>query len=163
MFFLEEGAKDAKLGNPLGIVAACSSTTCPNMIQFPHSKLSLAAVGANVISFQALFDVNDETGFDVIIAERGFDEVSQRFIENTQVARSYMETIETDLNGQVDLVENGAEADCMNAAANPDVASEGLPTCTLYGLIKRVVDDMKIDFVTILNVNLPGGTRADND
>ena len=163
MFFLEEGAKDAKLGNPLGIVAACSSTTCPNMIQFPHSKLSLAAVDANVISFQALFDVNDETGFDVIIAERGFDEVSQRFIENTQVARSYMETIETDLNGQVDLVENGAEADCMNAAANPDVASEGLPTCTLYGLIKRVVDDMKIDFVTILNVNLPGGTRADND
>jgi len=163
MFFLEEGAKDAKLGNPLGIVAACSSTTCPNMIQFPHSKLSLAAVDANVISFQALFDVNDETGFDVIIAERGFEEVSQRFIENTQVARSYMETIETDLNGQVDLVENGAEADCMNAAANPDVASEGLPTCTLYGLIKRVVDDMKIDFVTILNVNLPGGTRADND
>ena len=51
----------------------------------------------------------------------------------------------------------------MNAAANPDVASEVLPACTLYGLIKRVVDDMKIDFVTILNVNLPGGTRADND
>ena len=163
MFFLEEGAKDAKLGNPLGIVAACSSTTCPNMIQFPHSRLSLAAVDANVISFQALFDVNDDTGFDAIIAERGFDEVSQRFIENTQVARSYMETIDTDLTGQVDLVESGSETDCMNAAANPDVASEVLPACTLYGLIKRVVDDMKIDFVTILNVNLPGGTRADND
>ena len=163
MFFLEEGAKDAKLGNPLGIVAACSSTTCPNMIQFPHSKLSLAAVNANVISFQALFDVNEETGFDAVIAERGFDDVSQRFTDNTQVARMYMETIETDLNIQVDLVESGSETDCMNAAANPDVASEALPACTLYGLIKRVVDDMKIDFVTILNVNLPGGTRADND
>ena len=163
MFFLEEGAKDAKLGNPLGIVAACSSTTCPNMIQFPHSKLSLAAVKANVISFQALFDVNEETGFDAVIAERGFDDVSQRFTDNTQVARTYMETIETDLNVQVDLVESGSETDCMNAAANPDVASEALPACTLYGLIKRVVDDMKIDFVTILNVNLPGGTRADND
>lgn len=163
MFFLEEGAKDAKLGNPLGIVAACSSTTCPNMIQFPHSKLSLAAVNANVISFQALFDVNEETGFDAVIAERGFDDVSQRFTDNTQVARTYMETIETDLNIQVDLVESGSETDCMNAAANPDVASEALPACTLYGLIKRVVDDMKIDFVTILNVNLPGGTRADND
>lgn len=163
MFFLEEGAKDAKLGNPLGIVAACSSTTCPNMIQFPHSKLSLAAVNANVISFQALFGVNEETGFDAVIAERGFDDVSQRFTDNTQVARTYMETIETDLNIQVDLVESGSETDCMNAAANPDVASEALPACTLYGLIKRVVDDMKIDFVTILNVNLPGGTRADND
>jgi predicted lipoprotein len=163
LFFLEEGAKDAKLGNPLGIVAACSSTTCPNMIQFPHSKLSLAAVNANVISFQTLFDVNDETGFDAVIAERGFDDVSQRFIENTQIARGHMETIETDLNMQVDLVESGSATECMNAAANPDVASETLPACTLYGLIKRVVDDMKIDFVTILNVNLPGGTRADND
>ncbi|MEC8158393.1 MAG: imelysin family protein [Pseudomonadota bacterium] len=163
MFFLEEGAKDAKLGNPLGIVAACSSTTCPNMIQFPHSKLSLAAVEANVIAFQSLFNVNDETGFDSVISGRGFEDVSQRFIENTQAVRTYMETIEKDLNVQVDLVESEAEAECMNAAANPDVASEDLPACTLYGLIKRVVDDMKIDFVTILNVNLPGGTRADND
>ena len=74
-----------------------------------------------------------------------------------------METIDTDLTGQVDLVESGSETDCMNAAANPDVASEVLPACTLYGHIKRVVDDMKNDLVTILNVNLPGGTRADND
>jgi predicted lipoprotein len=163
LFFLEEGAKDAKLGNPLGIVAACSSTTCPNMIQFPHSKLSLAAVNANIVSFQTLFDVNDETGFDAVIAERGFDDVSQRFIENTQVVRTHMGTMETDLNVQVDLVESGSATECVNAAANPDIASDTLPACTLYGLIKRVVDDMKIDFVTILNVNLPGGTRADND
>ena len=128
-----EGAKDAKLGNPLGIVAACSSTTCPNMIQFPHSRLSLAAVDANVISFQALFDVNDDTGFDAIIAERGFDEVSQRFIENTQVARSYMETIDTDVKGQVDLVESGSETDCMNAAANPDVRQRCCPPAHCMG------------------------------
>ena len=43
---------------------------------------------------------------------------------------------------------------CTNVA-NPDVASEELPTCTLYGLVKRVVDDLKLDFVTIVNVNLP--------
>ena len=163
LFFLEEGAKDAKLGNPLGIVAACSSDTCPNMIEFPHSELSLLAVSANIASFKRLFEVNDETGFDVIIAERGFDDVSQRFIENTDEVITYLETIETNLSSQVRLVEAGGSLDCINAAANPSAASVSLPTCTLYGLIKRVVDDMKIDFVTILNVNLPGGTRADND
>ena len=163
MFFLEEGAKDAKLGNPLGIVAACSSTTCPNMIEFPHSKLSLAAISANLESFQRLFEVNNQTGFDVVISDRGFDDVSQRFIDNTNEVTAYLGTLETDLSFQVGLVEAGGSADCINAAANPSVPSESLPTCTLYGLIKRVVDDMKIDFVTILNVNLPGGTRADND
>lgn len=163
MFFLEEGAKDAKLGNPLGIVAACSSTTCPNMIEFPHSKLSLAAISANLDSFQQLFEVNSQTGFDVVISDRGFDDVSQRFIDNTNEVTAYLGTLETDLSFQVGLVEAGGSADCINAAANPSVPSESLPTCTLYGLIKRVVDDMKIDFVTILNVNLPGGTRADND
>jgi len=163
MFFLEEGAKDAKLGNPLGIVAACSSTTCPNLIEHPHSKLSLAAVSANLASFQRLFDVNDQTGFDAVISERGFDDVSQRFLLSIESARAYIKTIETDLNLQVSLVEADSSSECMNAAANPDVASELLPACTLYGLIKRVVDDMKIDFVAILNVNLPGGTRADND
>jgi predicted lipoprotein len=163
MFFLEEGAKDAKLGNPLGIVAACSSTTCPNMIEFPHSKLSLAAISANLDSFQRLFEVNNQTGFDVVISDRGFDDVSQRFIDNTNEVTAYLGTVETDLSFQVGLVEAGGSSDCINAAANPSVPSESLPTCTLYGLIKRVVDDMKIDFVTILNVNLPGGTRADND
>ena len=73
-----------------------------------------------------------------------------------------METIDTDLNRQVDLVESGSK---------PTVRTRRKPGCCLRGAarlhivraIKRVVDDMKIDFVTILNVNLPGGTRADND
>jgi hypothetical protein len=107
--------------------------------------------------------VNNQTGFDVVISDRGFDDVSQRFIDNTNEVTAYLGTLETDLSFQVGLVEAGGSADCINAAANPSVPSESLPTCTLYGLIKRVVDDMKIDFVTILNVNLPGGTRADND
>ena len=98
-----------------------------------------------------------------MISERGFDDVSQRFLLSIESARAYIKTIETDLNLQVSLVEADSSSECMNAAANPDVASELLPACTLYGLIKRVVDDMKIDFVAILNVNLPGGTRADND
>jgi hypothetical protein len=50
------------------------------------------AVSANIASFKRLFEVNDETGFDVIIAERGFDDVSQRFIDNTDEVITYLET-----------------------------------------------------------------------
>jgi hypothetical protein len=30
-------------------------------------------------------------------------------------------------------------------------------------MVKRIVDDLKIDFVTIVNVSIPGGSQADND
>ena len=164
MFFIEEGAKDAKLGNPLGIVAACSAVSCPNLIELPHSEDSLEAIRINLEEFLRIFTMADGTGFDTLITERGFPEVAQRFIDNTQRAIDFADGIDMTLSEQVSMLDGGTvTAACTNAVANPDVASEELPTCTLYGLVKRVVDDLKLDFVTIVNVNLPGGTRADND
>ena len=32
-----------------------------------------------------------------------------------------------------------------------------------YGMVKRIVDSLKIDFVTIVNVDVPGGSQSDND
>ncbi len=164
LFFLEEGAKDAKLGNPLGIIDACSSVTCPDLIELPHSRTSMAAILENIKAFDMLFQMNDETGFDLLIQEEGFGDVTQRFITNISSAIDFAGSVETTLVDQVDSLEqNALTSDCSNAMANPDTPSDILPSCTLYGLVKRVVDDMKIDFITILNVNLPGGTRADND
>ena len=55
------------------------------------------------------------------------------------------------------------ETECTNAYTNPDTVSEAFPMCTLYGLVKRIVDSLKIDFVTIVNVDIPGGSQSDND
>ena len=164
MFYLEEGAKDAKLGNPLGIVVACSALTCPEQIESPYSVTSLDNIIANVKAFRRIFISNDETGFDAHLTAEGFPEVAERFINNLEASITYAESIEQSVTEQVAAIATEAEeTTCSNAFANPDSPSEQFPLCTLYGMVKTIVDDLKIDFVTIVNVSIPGGSQSDND
>ncbi len=163
MFYLEEGAKDAKLGNPLGIIVACSSLTCPEQIESPFSASSLQQIIDNLKAFEHIFVSNQQTGFDEHIISEGFPEVSQRFVENLSDTIAYAETVSPTLAEQVSLVESEGDSECTNAFANPDQPSSQFPACTLYGMVKRIVDDLKIDFVTIVNVSIPGGSQSDND
>jgi predicted lipoprotein len=164
MFYLEEGAKDAKLGNPLGIVVACSALTCPEQIESPYSVTSLDNIIANVKAFRRIFMSNDETGFDAHLTAEGFPEVAERFINNLEASITYAESIEQSVTEQVAAIATEAEeTTCSNAFANPDSPSEQFPLCTLYGKLKTIVDDLKIDFVTIVNVSIPGGSQSDND
>ena len=164
MFYLEEGAKDAKLGNPLGIVVACSALTCPEQIESPYSVTSLDNIIANVKAFRRIFMSNDETGFDAHLTAEGFPEVAERFINNLEASITYAESIEQSVTEQVAAIATESEETaCSNAFANPDSPSEQFPLCTLYGMLKTIVDDLKIDFVTIVNVSIPGGSQSDND
>jgi predicted lipoprotein len=164
MFYLEEGAKDAKLGNPLGIVVACSALTCPEQIESPYSVTSLDNIIANVKAFRRIFMSNDETGFDAHLTAEGFPEVAERFINNLEASITYAESIEQSVTEQVAAIATEAEeTTCSNAFANPDSPSEQFPLCTLYGKLKTIVDDLNIDFVTIVNVSIPGGSQSDND
>ena len=51
---------------------------------------------------------------------------------------------------------------CSNAYANPDSNAEP-QACTLGGLIKRVTDDLKVEFVTYVGVSVPDGVQGDTD
>ena len=51
---------------------------------------------------------------------------------------------------------------CNNAFADPDTSSD-LVGCRLTGAVKRITDDLKIDFVTIVGVLIPDSAQADND
>jgi predicted lipoprotein len=164
MFYLEEGAKDAKLGNPLGIIVACSALTCPEQIESTYSVTSLDNIITNVKAFRRIFISNDKTGFDAHLTAEGFPEVAERFINNLEASITYAESIEPSVTEQVAAIATEAEETaCSNAFANPDSPSEQFPLCTLYGMLKTIVDDLKIDFVTIVNVSIPGGSQSDND
>ena len=52
---------------------------------------------------------------------------------------------------------------CTNAFVSHDETYEDYSACALTGLLKDVTDILKIDFVTIVGVNLPGRVQADND
>ena len=164
MFYLEKGTKDAKVGMPLGILVACADLTCPDFVEAPYSGNSLQNVITNLEIWSEMFTSNAETGFDAHIENEGWPEVSQEFKSNLAKALELANSIDESIASQVsDIETESEETECTNAFSNPDTTSDAFPMCTLYGLLKRVVDSLKIDFVTIVNVEVPGGSQSDND
>ena len=164
MFYLEKGTKDAKVGMPLGIIAACPDLTCPEFVEAPYSGNSLQNVITNLEVWSEMFSSNAETGFDAHIENEGWPEVSQEFKSSLAKALELANSIDESIASQVsDIQSESQETECTNAFSNPDTTSDAFPMCTLYGLLKRVVDSLKIDFVTIVNVEVPGGSQSDND
>lgn len=163
IFAMDLLVKDRKLGIPTGIHDDCSSTACPGLVESPHARNSFANIRANVVSFKTLFEGGDGLGFDDFIVNEDFASVADRFVTNTQDVVDYVDRIDTTLYEQVLSIEDARrESECMNAFAGPDRQAE-LSACTLTGLVKRVTDDLKIDFVTIVGVSIPGGAQTDND
>jgi len=164
MFYLEKGTKDAKVGMPLGIIAACPNLTCPEFVEAPYSGNSLQNVITNLEIWSEMFSSNSQTGFDAHIENEGWPEVSQEFKSNLIRALDLANSIDESIASQVNSIQSESqETECTNAFSNPDTTSGNFPMCTLYGLLKRIVDSLKIDFVTIVNVEIPGGSQSDND
>ena len=61
-----------------------------------------------------------------------------------------------------EITDTGDLTACTNAFANPE-SSSGPEICLLAGLMKKVTDDMKIEFALYLDVDLPEGAQGDND
>ena len=124
---------------------------------------SFANIRANAAAFKTLFEGGDGFGFDDFIVNEEFADVADRFSTNTQALIDYVDQIETSLYEQVqDIESEDRGTECMNAFAAADLQAE-LSACTAVGLVKRVTDDLKIDFVTIVGVTIPGGAQTDND
>ena len=163
IFAMDLLVKDRKLGIPTGIHDDCSETACPELVESPYARHSFANIATNAASFKTLFEGGEGLGFDDFIVNEEFGEVTDRFVANTQDIIDYLEDIDEALYDQVLAIEEDDRGtECLNAFAGPDLRAE-LSACTLVGLVKRVTDDLKIDFVTIVGVALPGGAQTDND
>ncbi len=163
IFAMDLLVKDRKLGIPTGIHDDCSATACPALVESPYARHSFANIRANAVAFKTLFEGGEDFGFDDFIVNENFPEVADRFRDNTQAVIDYIDGIDTALYEQVLAIEEGERrTECMNAFSGPDTQAE-LSACALTGLVKRVTDDLKIDFVTIVGVSIPGGAQTDND
>ena len=163
IFAMDLLVKDRKLGIPTGVHDDCSSAACPELVESPYARHSFANIRVNAIAFKALFEGGDGFGFDDFIVNEELAEVAERFSTNTQAVIDYVDGIETSLYDQVVAIESeDRDTECMNAFAAADLRAE-LSACTAVGLVKRITDDLKIDFVTIVGVSVPGGAQTDAD
>lgn len=166
IFAIDTLVKDDKLGIPMGIHDDCSAHACPESVESKYARHSLANIRGNVVSFLDIFTGIDGLGFDDLIDDEGYEEVSERFVTNLNAVIAAIDAAQNPLYEEAIAIDsNAAVTSCTNAFAQPDGgdSSDGVQGCRIAGLLKRVTDDLKIDFVTIVDVSIPGSAQTDND
>jgi hypothetical protein len=112
--------------------------------------------------FLRIFNGESGLGFDDLIVDEDFSEIAERFQTQLAEVDDKLALMSETLEDQLALVEaDASDPTCINAFANPD--ENAIPACTLAGPLKRVTDDLKIEFVTIVGVAIPGRVQSDND
>ena len=162
LFYFEKYTKSAKLNGPLGIDALCSNElTCPDFIESPYSETSLENIKSNAEQLLAIFS----SGLDELADQAAPVPWSDTFKDLINDVIDYTEALDSEvsLSDQVASITNNTDvAACESAFGSPDTVS-ALPICNLGGLVKRVTDDLKIEFITYLGVDLPEGAGGDTD
>jgi len=161
---MDKEAKDKKVGIPTGVKEECTSFSCPDKIERPYVKSSFDAVKANVQGFIDVIKGGDGRGFDDLFADEGYASTSNDMLVKAQAAIDNIDAATTTLSAQTLAIGDASKQEaCTNAYVSHDETYENYSGCALTGLLKDVTDILKIDFVTIVGVNLPGRVQADND
>ena len=163
LFYLETYTKSGKLAIPLGINPKCSAMTCPDLVESPYSQSSLRNIKTNTQEFLRIFNGGSSIGFDDLINNEGYAGITNRFQTQSKDVIDFIDTINVSLTDQIASIQSiDDETTCTNSEANPKDDS-ALDACSLAGLIKKITDDLKIEFVSIVNVPVPGRVQSDND
>ncbi|TNC85087.1 MAG: hypothetical protein CSH37_08955 [Thalassolituus sp.] len=165
LFYIEELVKDTKIGVPTSIInGGCEDAACPEDVESPYSETSLQNVRINLTTLSRLLDGGDGLGFDDVIATTDFANsgIIEGLKTDIDAAVSFIDGMDTSLHTAADAqLESGDETGCTNSAANPDAGS--VPMCSLYGLLKRITDRLRIDFIAAVDLDLPVRSQSDND
>ncbi|MGE0323913.1 MAG: imelysin family protein [Polyangiaceae bacterium] len=146
LFYVDKELKDWKLGRPVGFVD-CFSEVCPEAVELPFSKGSLAHIANNLAGFRDLFtgcsDSALRLGFDDWLTAVGAESVSQRMLTALDGAQL-----------EVSKVAGPLDTAVVNDKASVERA---------YAAVKQLTDILKTEFVTVLNLELPKSAEGDND
>lgn len=172
LFYVDITIKDKKLKFPLKLESSnprsdCQEISCPEALESPFSQTSLDNIQVNLASFRSLLNSGDAIGFDDFFTNAGLPNLLQDFNRNIDAAIALASSSELSLAQQLALLttDENARVECDNTFANPEGLAENadLTACAIAGFVKRLSDDLKVGFVTALNVDLPRRAQSDND
>jgi hypothetical protein len=138
--------KDMKLGETSGItmnVCGTVGTPCLREVEHPLSDRASFAVRANLRALRDTFTGVDGQGFDDFLIGVGHPEVAQ--------------SLTADLDAAV--VAADALPDSFLTALDSDYAK----IVTAHTSVKQITDDLKTQFLTLLNLEIPDDVATDND
>lgn len=148
LYYLELTVKDFKLGKPAGLHVSCIETTCPDAVESPWSGTAKENVVANLRAFRALFTGGEtpdtpRPGFDDALRTLGAGALADEMLADTDAAIAAIESISVPLREAI--------------ADHPDDVRAA------FTALKALTDDLKSQFVTVLNLRVPQVGAADND
>jgi len=168
LFYLDTNVKDIKLAIPMGLSSQCNALTCPDHMESADSDNGLANLKNNLLGFQALFNgsfapSSTAFSFDDMLVTKNFPEIAERIQQKTTAILDLIAAAPDTFSASITAINNTtSQTECINAANNPDTTSE-LFACRLYGKVKQLTDEIKGDFLTVINLNLPSRVEGDND
>lgn len=169
LFYFEEIVKDTKVGVPTSIIeGGCDEAACPDDVESPYSETSLANIRLNLITLERMLTGGEGLGFDDVIAATDFADsgIIEGFQQDIQAAIDHIDGMDTSLyDAAATQLADDDESACTNSAANPDSEPDAgsVPMCSLYGLLKRITDRLRIDFIAAVDLDLPVRSQSDND
>jgi len=169
LFYIDKDLKDLKLG--LSIGANCltdSNELCPkaNKNAFKYSQQDYQMIKANLEGFKLAFTSAEAYGFDDIITEALSSDESAEYLTQANNAIATAERLISNgstLNQEAENLINNipAQDSCLLAIHDPEQASDS--ACRLYGYVKRISTLLKLEFVQIVDVDIPDRAQSDND
>ena len=151
MFYLEKETKDMKLGEPIGLIN-CEGVQCPadaTKLEFQIAPASKASVLANLRGFELIYHGGDPAttpdakGFDDLVRALGQGALADAVEADLKAAREAIEAIPGDLQ---EALVNDPEA-----------------VITAFEKLKAMLDRVKTEFISVLDLELPQRAEGDND
>lgn len=148
LYYVELIIKDLKLGKPAGLHVSCTETTCADAVESPWAGTAKENIVANLRAFRALFTGGEtpdtpRPGFDDALRTLGAGALADEMLADTDAAIAAIESISVPLREAI--------------ADHPDDVRAA------FTALKALTDDLKSQFVTVLNLRVPQVGAADND
>lgn len=146
MFYSDKMIKDMKLGETSGITINVCGTVgepCLREVEHPISDRASFAIRANLRSLRSGFTGDDGLGFDDFLTGVGHPDVAA--------------SITADLDAAV------AAADALPDSFLTALSSDYAKVVAAHAAVKKITDDLKTQFLTLLNLEIPDDVATDND
>lgn len=144
-FFVDTDLKDAKLGVPTGISPECVDAVCPQDVELPFSRTSKSAILANLDGAAGIFagEGTAGQGFAWYLRDMGATALADRMTSQLATSRAAVAALADSL------------ADAV--VTDPEAAQNA------YSQIQLFTNDLKSEFVSVLNLTIPQEGAGDND
>lgn len=149
LFYVDSLTKDAKLAQPLGIANnGCGNDACTESVESPLSGHSLSNIINNLIGLQKIYlgqGDNSETRLGFYDFMVDLDD------------KANADVMASDIEAAIAFAQGMEQSLLASLESNPEDVT------ALHARVKRITDQLKTNYITLLALELPATSAGDND